>query len=208
MRILVIDDDRMFAGFLKEALSDEGYAVDIAYTGEEGENLAESIPYDLIILDIMLPGKNGIEVCQSLRSKNIRTPVMMLSGIRIDDQDVIQGLDHGADEYLLKTVKLDVLLARVRALLRKEQTTKNTRLEIGPIVLNTVYRQVWLGQSEVELTAKEYSILEYLAYHPNTTINRTDLEQHAWNLKLEISSNVVDEHIMNLRKKLGSGLTI
>jgi DNA-binding response OmpR family regulator len=135
-------------------------------------------------------------------------PVMLLSGIRKDDQDIIQGLDHGADEYLLKNVKLEVLLARVRALLRKEQATKNPKLNIGPIVLNTVYRQVWLEQREVQLTAKEYSILEYLAYHPNIVITRTKIEQHVWNLEFDISSNVVDEHIMNLRKKLGSVLTI
>lgn len=208
MRILVVDDDRGLTDFLKEALSGEGYAVDAAYTGEEGKSLAESIHYDLIIPDILLPGKNGVEVCQSLRQKKIRTPVIMLSGERVGDQDIIQGLDCGADEYLLKPVTSGVLSARIRALLRKEYDTKNIQLKIGNLILDTVYKQVWQGQKEIILTKKEYAILEYLAYHTNMVITRTELEQHAWNFKVNIGSNVVYEHIKNLRKKLGSGVPI
>ena len=203
MRILVVEDDPMLTEILQVNLSGEGYAVDSVSTGEEGEGLAVNIPYDLILLDIVLPGKDGFEVCSALRNKNINTPIIMLSAKKKNDSDVIHGLDNGADEYILKPFRWEIVSAKIRTALRKMSITKNPRLEIGDFVLDSVYRQVWQGQKEITLTAKEYAIFEYLARHSNTIITRVELEQHVWNIEFDSSSNIVDQHIRNLRMKLG-----
>lgn len=208
MRILIVDDDKYITEIYKEYLSAEGYAVDSANTGEEGEILAESVHYDAIIVDVVLPGKNGFEVCRDLRRKKIQTPIILISGKRKDDPDIIQGLDCGADDYLLKPVSSEMLLAKIRAVLRTEYTTKNPKVEIGNLLLDTIHRQVWQGEKELELTRKEYTIFEYLVYHPNIVINRTELEQHAYNMTLDAGSNIIDQHIKNLRKKLDNRILI
>jgi len=201
MRILVVDDDRRLCNIIKRGLLEEAYAVDLAYDGEEGEYLAEINPYDLIILDIMMPKKDGIEVCRGLRSKRVNTPILMLTA-RDAIEDRVKGLDAGADDYLVKPFAFNELLARIRALLRREGMFKSPELEIGDLVLNTLSRQVRHGQETIDLTTKEYAILEYFMRHPNMVITRTMLEEHIWDYDFDSMSNLVDVYIRRLRRKI------
>ena len=159
MRILVVDDDRRLCGIIKRGLLEETYAVDVAYDGEEGEYMAEVSPYDLIILDIMMPKKDGIEMCRELRSKRINTPILMLTA-RDAVEDRVRGLDAGADDYMVKPFSFNELLARIRALLRREAITKSPEIKLGNLVLDTLTREVRRGARAIELTTKEYVILE------------------------------------------------
>jgi DNA-binding response OmpR family regulator len=201
MRILVIDDDRRLCAVIKRGLLEEAYAVDLAYDGEEGEYLAEVNPYDAIILDIMLPVKNGIEICQELRAKRVNTPILMLTG-KDAVEDRVRGLDTGADDYLVKPFAFGELLARIRALLRREGISKSPELQVGDLMLNTLTRQIWRGQRPVELTTKEYVILEYFMRHPNVVVTRTMIEEHAWDYDFDSLSNLVDVYIRRLRRKI------
>jgi len=201
MRILVVDDDRRLCAVVKRGLLEETYSVDLAYDGEEGEYLAEVNPYDLIILDIMMPVKDGIEVCHELRAKKINTPILMLTA-RDTVEDRVKGLDTGADDYLVKPFAFSELLARVRALLRREGISKSPEFRVKDLVLNTLTRQVWRGKRPVELTTKEYVILEYFMRHPNAVITRTMLEEHAWDYNFDSLSNLVDVYIRRLRRKI------
>jgi DNA-binding response OmpR family regulator len=201
MRILVVDDDRRLCAVIRRGLLEEAYAVDLAYDGEEGEYLAEVNPYDLIILDIMLPNKDGIEVCRELRAKKINTPILMLTA-KDAVEDRVRGLDTGADDYLVKPFAFNELLARVRALLRREGMLKSPELRVGDLTLNTLTRQVWRGKRPVEVTTKEYVILEYFMRHPNVVITRTMIEEHAWDYDFDSLSNLVDVYIRRLRSKI------
>ena len=201
MRILIVDDDRRLCAIIKRGLLEEAYAVDLAYDGEEGEYLAEVNPYDLIILDIMLPNKDGIEVCHELRAKKINTPILMLTA-KDTVEDRVRGLDTGADDYLVKPFAFNELLARVRALLRREAMSKSPELRVGDLTLNTLTRQVWRGQRPIELTTKEYVILEYFMRHPNVIVTRTMIEEHAWDYDFDSLSNLVDVYIRRLRRKI------
>jgi DNA-binding response OmpR family regulator len=201
MRILVADDDRRLTSIVKRGLVEEAYAVDVAYDGEEGEYFAEVNPYDLIILDIMMPKKDGIEVCQELRAKKINTPILMLTA-RDAVEDRVKGLDAGADDYLVKPFAFNELLARIRALLRRNGMTKSPELKVGELVLNTLTREVWRGQKAIELTTKEYVILEYLMRHPNVVVTRRMLEEHAWDYDFDSLSNLIDVYIRRLRRKI------
>ena len=201
MRILVVDDDRRLCAVMKRGLLEEAYAVDLAYDGEEGAYLAEVNPYDLIILDIMLPKKDGIQVCRELRAKKVNIPILMLTA-KDAVEDRVKGLDTGADDYLVKPFAFSELLARVRALLRREGTLKSPELRVGDLTLNTLTRQVWRGQRPVELTTKEYVILEYLMRHPNAVVTRTMIEEHAWDYDFDSLSNLVDVYIRRLRRKI------
>jgi DNA-binding response OmpR family regulator len=201
MRILIVDDDRRLCAIIKRGLLEEAYAVDAAYDGEEGEYLAEVSAYDLIILDIMLPIKNGIEICQELRAKRVNTPILMLTA-KDAVEDRVRGLDTGADDYLVKPFAFSELLARVRALLRREGISKSPELRVGDLALNTLTRQVWRGQRPIELTTKEYVILEYFMRHPNVVVTRTMIEEHAWDYDFDSLSNLVDVYIRRLRRKI------
>jgi DNA-binding response OmpR family regulator len=201
MRILVVDDDRRLCNVVKRGLIEETYAVDVAFDGEEGGYLAEVNPYDLIILDIMMPKKDGIEVCHDLRTKNINTPIMMLTA-KDAVEDRVRGLDTGADDYLVKPFSFSELLARVRALLRREGSSKSPELQIGDLILNIRTRELRKGEKTIELTTKEYSILEYLMHHPTVVITRTMIEEHAWNYDFDSLSNLVDVYIRRLRRKI------
>jgi heavy metal response regulator len=201
MRILVVDDDRRLCTVIKRGLVEEAYAVDLAYDGEEGEYFAEVNPYDLIILDIMLPNKDGIQVCHELRAKKVNTPILMLTA-KDTVEDRVKGLDTGADDYLVKPFAFSELLARVRALLRREGMAKSPELRVGDLTLNTLTRQVWRGQRPIELTTKEYVILEYLMRHPNVVVTRTMIEEHAWDYDFDSLSNLVDVYIRRLRRKI------
>jgi DNA-binding response OmpR family regulator len=201
MRILVIDDDRRLCAVIKRGLLEEAYAVDLAYDGEEGEYLAEVNPYDLIILDIMLPNKDGIQVCHELRAKKINTPILMLTA-KDTVEDRVRGLDTGADDYLVKPFAFNELLARVRALLRREGMSKSPELRVGDLTLNALTRQIWRGQRPIDLTTKEYVILEYFMHHPNVVVTRTMIEEHAWDYDFDSLSNLVDVYIRRLRRKI------
>jgi len=201
MRILVVDDDRRLCNVVRRGLLEEAYAVDVAYDGEEGEYLAEVNPYDLIILDIMMPKKDGIEVCEELRVKRINTPILMLTA-KDTVEDRVKGLDAGADDYMVKPFSFNELSARVRALLRREAMTKTPEISLGDLVLNTLTREVRRADKAVELTTKEYVILEYFMRHPNAVISRTMLEEHAWDYDLDSMSNLVDVYVGRLRRKL------
>jgi len=201
MRILVVDDDRRLTGIIKRGLVEEMYAVDVTYDGEEGQYYAETNSYDLIILDIMMPRKDGIEVCRELRTNNINTPILMLTA-KDTVEDRVKGLDAGADDYLVKPFAFNELLARVRALLRREGMTRSPELKVGDLALNTLTREVWRGQRAIELTNKEYVILEYFMRHPNIVVTRTMLEEHAWDYDFNSLSNLVDVYIRRLRRKI------
>lgn len=201
MRLLVVEDERRLAGIIKRGLIEEGYSVDAAYDGEEGEYMAETTPYDAIVLDIMLPKKDGIEVCKELRRKRVNTPILMLTA-RDTVEDKVKGLDSGADDYMIKPFAFSELLARLRALTRREALSKTSKLQVGELTMDTLTREVFRGERAIELTVKEYAILEYFMTHPNVVITRTMLEENAWDYEYDSMSNVIDVYIRRLRRKI------
>ena len=201
MRILVVEDDAPLASILLRTLREESYAVDHAPDGQEAEWLAFENPYDLIILDLMLPRKNGMEVLKTLRDGGLTTPVLILTA-RDAKEDVVKGLDHGADDYLTKPFNLDELLARVRALLRRPGGEPASIIEAGPLKIDPSRREVTREGQVLQLTAKEYALLEYLARHAGTVLSRTQLSEHVWDMNFEPTSNVVDVYIGYLRNKV------
>jgi DNA-binding response OmpR family regulator len=201
MRILVVEDERRLCGIIKRGLLEEGYAVDTAYNGEDGEYLAESTPYDLVVLDIMLPKKSGVEICRDLRLKGVNTAILMLTA-KDTVEDRVRGLDAGADDYLVKPFAFNELLARIRALLRRTGSSKSPKLQVGDLLMDTLTREVRRGQRVIELTSKEYAILEHFMRHPNIVITRTMLEEHAWDYEFDSISNIIDVYIRRIRRKI------
>ena len=201
MRILVVEDDAPLASILVRTLREESYAVDHAADGQEAEWLAFENPYDLIILDLMLPRKNGLEVLKTLRDADMATPVLILTA-RDTKEDVVKGLDKGADDYLTKPFNLDELLARVRALLRRQSGEPLTMIEAGPLRIDPNRKEVTRDGQTLHLTAKEYALLEYLARHGGSVLSRTQLSEHVWDMNFEPRSNVVDVYIGYLRNKV------
>jgi DNA-binding response OmpR family regulator len=201
MRLLLVEDNKRLSDSLRLTLEDDGYAVDVAYDGLDGEEMGLMNVYDIIILDIMLPGKNGIEVCKALRNKRMRTPVLMLTA-RDALEDRVLGLDSGADDYLVKPFEVDELRARIRALLRRESSTKTGILQIGDLLLDPAMHTVKRGGQPIDLTAKEFSLLEYMMRHPNQLITREMAEEHLWSYENIVASNVVDVYIRRLRRKI------
>jgi len=201
MRVLVVEDERRLSGIIKRGLVEEGYAVDTAFDGEDAQFMAETTSYDVIILDIMLPKKDGIAVCKDLRAKKINTPILMLTA-RDSVEDRVKGLDSGADDYLIKPFAFSELLARVRALLRRESLSKTPRIQVGDLLLDTLTREAWRGDRKIDLTTKEYSILEYFMSHPNMVITRTMLEENGWDYEYDNMSNIIDVYIRRLRRKI------
>lgn len=204
MRILVVEDEPRLLRNLAKALREEGYAVDTAEAGDEGLYKAESFDYDAIVLDIMLPRLDGWEVLDRLR-KQKQTPVLMLTA-RDAPKDRVRGLDTGADDYLIKPFDLSELLARLRALIRRSAGRSHPRIELGEIVIDTRARAVTLAGQAVTLTAREYSILEYLALHRGEVVTRTEIYEHLFDESDDTLSNLVDVHIFSIRKKLGHDL--
>ena len=201
MRILVVEDDRKLSDIIQRGLTEIGYAVDAAYDGEEGKEMAETYPYDLIILDIILPGIDGIEVCLELRRHDIKSRIIMLtSRDTIDDR--IKGLDSGADDYLVKPFAFDELLARIRGLLRREVSNGSHILRVDELSMDTLTREVMRGAINIKLTGKEYSMLEYFIRNPNIVITRRMLEDHVWDLSLDSESNLIDVYVRRLRQKI------
>jgi DNA-binding response OmpR family regulator len=201
MRILLIEDNRQLNNSLRLSLVDDGYAVDVAFDGVEGEGLAEITPYDIVILDIMLPKKNGLDVCKSLRNQRINTPILMLTA-RDALEDRVAGLDSGADDYLVKPFALEELRARLRALLRRESSNRGSTLEVDSLTLDPATHFVQRDGKPVELTSKEYALLEYMMRNPNRLITREMAESHVWSYDYDGASNVVDVYIRRLRRKI------
>jgi DNA-binding response OmpR family regulator len=201
MRLLLVEDNKRLSDSLRLTLEDDGYAVDVAYDGLDGEEMGLMDSYDIIILDIMLPEKDGIEVCKALRNKRVRTPVLMLTA-RDALEDRVLGLDSGADDYLVKPFEVDELRARIRALLRRESAAKTGVLQIGDLILDPAMHTVKRGNQPIELTAKEFSLLEYMMRHPNQLITREMAEEHLWSYENIVASNVVDVYIRRLRRKI------
>jgi DNA-binding response OmpR family regulator len=201
MRILIVEDDANLAGEIKSGLEESGYGIDIAADGETGIEMAGTYPYDLIILDIMLPRKDGFAVCQSIRDSGIKTPILMLTARQRED-DRVRGLDYGADDYLVKPFSYPELYARVRALLRRSNSHASPNIDIGELRINTSRKQVSYKGQEIELTAKEYAILEYLAFNHDGVVTREMLEEHVWDCEHGAFSNVIDVLISRIRKKL------
>ncbi len=201
MRVLIVDDDIQLCSIMKRGLQEESYAVDCVHDGEEGVLFAETAVYDLIVLDIMMPKMNGLDVCRTLRRKEINTPVLMLTAKDTVD-DRVTGLDTGADDYLVKPFAFPELLARIRAILRRESEGKSPTRKAGELELNTITREVtWKGK-DVELTNKEFAILDFLMSRPNAVVTRTMIEDHAWDYDLDAMSNLVDVYIRRIRQKI------
>lgn len=204
MRILVVEDEKKVAHFLERGLREEGYSVDVSHDGEDGLTKALVHDYDLILLDVMMPGRSGIEVVRDLRAKERMTPVLMLTA-RDSEEDVVLGLDAGADDYLTKPFGFDELLARVRALLRRGGAARPDRLIYGDIELDRVTHVAARGGQRLDLTPKEFQLLEYFMLHPERVVRRTELLEKVWDLHFDPMSNVVDVHVGNVRRKLEVG---
>ncbi len=201
MRILLVEDNHRLSDSLRATLVDDGYAVDVAYDGQEGEEMALFTPYDVIILDVMLPKRDGIEVCRSLRDQKVATPILMLTA-RDGLDDRVLGLDSGADDYLIKPFEIKELRARLRALMRRESGNKSGNLTIDDLRLDPSTHYVWRGETPLDLTAKEYALLEYLMRNPNRLLTREMFVAHLWDYGQTIASNVVDVYIRRLRRKV------
>lgn len=201
MRILLVEDDVTIARLLKEGLEDESYAVDVANDGSEGYRTAVADDYDVIILDIMLPGMNGYEVCRSLRNDGNKTPILMLTA-RDTERDIVEGLDTGADDYLAKPFSFDVLLARIRALLRRPNEKLEEILQVGDLKLDPSSKKVTRASQEINLTAKEYGVLEYLMRNKGKVLSKEQIISHVWDFDADVLPNNVELFIMFLRRKI------
>ena len=201
MRILVVEDDPHLHRVVVKGLTEEGYAVDSATDGSDGLYLAEVTAYDLLILDIGLPGMDGLAVCHALRRKRIATPILLLTA-RDSIEDRVIGLDSGADDYLTKPFAFEELLARCRALLRRHSPTRSNVLHLADLELDVAGHSVRRADVPVEVTAKEFALLEYLLRHTNHVISRAQIEEHVWNGDYDSASNLIDVYIRRLRRKL------
>lgn len=204
MRILLVEDDDSISGFITKGLREEGYAVDLASDGEDGYLMAKTVPYDLIILDVMLPKVDGFSVCRRLRSNGNSTPILLLTA-REGVEDRVVGLDTGADDYLTKPFAFPELLARLRALLRRGGSQQITHLKVDDLELDPVTHRVWRGGSEIELTKKEYALLDYLLRNENRVLTRSAIIDHVWDIRFDSLTNIVDVHIRSLRSKIDRG---
>ncbi len=203
MRVLVVEDEERIAGFLKKGLEEESYAVDVVADGPSALDWVAGAQYDLILLDVMLPGLNGFEVSRLLRERGVNTPILMLTA-RDDVDDRVSGLDAGADDYLPKPFAFKELLARMRALTRRSTSTSTptTVLELADLKLDTITHRARRDNREIELTAKEYALLEYFMRHPRRPLSRTMIRESIWGYDYFGASNVVDVYVRHLRQKL------
>lgn len=201
MRILIIEDNPKMSAAIQKGLQENGYAVDVSHTGFEGEELAAGDEYDLILLDLMLPDRDGIEICRNLRRRKIACPIVMLTALSATEEK-IDGLDAGADDYITKPFEFEELLARVRAILRRGEATESRVLSHDDLELDLYTRQMTRGEHSHELSNKEFALLEYLMRNPNRVLSRTQIGEKVWDMNFEPTSNVIDVYISSLRKKV------
>lgn len=206
MKILIVEDDSVLAQFIRKGLQEEGHIIDQAANGEEGFLLASTYSYDLLILDVMLPQLDGMELCRRLRAKGYTTPILFLTA-RTSIQDKVTGLDHGADDYLTKPFAFAELLARIRALIRRVGPHTLRRLKAADLEIDPSSRQVWRAGNEIALTNKEYALLEYLLRNKNRILTRTAIIEHVWDINYNPMTNIVDAHIRALRSKMDRGFS-
>ncbi len=201
MRILVVEDEKKVGNFIRKGLEEESYAVDLALDGQSGFDLAGTTTYDLLILDLMLPKKDGFQVLKELRAKKIETPVLILTA-RDQIDDKVKGLDLGADDYLAKPFAFTELLARVRALLRRSNTSRAAMLRVGDLQLDPVTREVKRSERKIDLTAKEYALLEFFMRNKEKVLTRTIISEHVWDINFDSMTNIVDVYVNHLRNKI------
>jgi two-component system copper resistance phosphate regulon response regulator CusR len=201
MRILVIEDQPKMASFIKKGLNAQGYIVDVSETGMGAESLVAENAYDLLVLDVNLPDQNGMDTARHIRADGFKGPILMLTALS-STKDKIHGLDAGADDYLTQPFDFDELLARIRALLRRNTGTESSKLRFADVELDLVLRKVVRGSVEVNLTTKEFSLLEYFLRHPNRPLTRVEISEHVWDVNFDTNTNVIDVYINMLRKKI------
>ncbi|MEW5950644.1 MAG: response regulator transcription factor [Elusimicrobiota bacterium] len=201
MKILIIEDEKKIADFIKRGLNEENYAAYTAYSGDKGLDMALENNYDLIILDLMLPGMDGISLCRELRKNNFKNPILMLTAKdRVEDK--VKGLDSGANDYLTKPFAFEELLARIRALSRKDNSAQPTLLKTGDLQMDLLSHTVTRAGKKIDLTAKEFSLLEYLMRNAGKVVTRTMISEHVWDINFDTNTNVIDVFINYLRKKV------
>ena len=201
MRILLVEDEQRLSNVIKKGLLEDGFAVDVAYDGEEGQYLAEGEIYDLVILDIMLPKVDGLTLCHNLRDKNIKTPILMLTA-KTTIEDKVAGLDSGADDYMTKPFSFLELRSRIQALIRRSKQESSPILKIDDLVLDPIKHTVTRKDKNITLTPKEFSILELLLRHKDEVVTRTMITEHAWDYNFDSMSNIVDVFVASLRRKV------
>jgi two-component system, OmpR family, response regulator len=201
MRVLVVEDEVRMAALIRRGLEEDGYAVDIATTGPDGLWQAREFAYDAIVLDVMLPGADGFEVCRELRESGRWSPILMLTA-RDGVDDRIRGLDVGADDYLTKPFSFGELAARVRALIRRGGVDRPTVLRVGDVVLDPASRRAWRGDDELTLSTKEFALLELFLRHPDQVLSRTTILEHVWDFAYDGVSNIIDQYVSYLRRKI------
>jgi len=206
MRLLIVEDEKTLADIIRKGLEEEGYAVDVAYNGEDGLFMAENEPSDLIILDIMLPIVDGMTILSTIRGAGVKTPVLMLTA-KDSLPDKVSGLDSGADDYLTKPFLFEELLARIRALLRRSSETRTSEILIRDMTIAMDRHEVKRQGLPIPLSAKEYALLEFLAIHKNSVLSRTEITEHLYDYNFDLDSNVIDVFINRLRNKIDSGFT-
>jgi len=204
MRLLLVEDEKKVSSFIKKGLEEEGYAVDSASDGETGLMMGLDGVHDLIILDINLPGKDGLDVIQELRKKKVTTPVLLLT-VRAAIEDKVIGLDTGADDYLTKPFAFQELLARVRALLRRQTDAEAPLLKVADLILDPARRLVYRGQEKIELSTKEFALLDYFMRNPDRVLTRTMIADHVWDYDFDPMTNVIDVYVNYLRNKIETG---
>ncbi len=207
MRVLLVEDDVRIANFVAKGLRENAYAVDTAADGEAGLYQAEINEYDVIILDVMLPKKDGFAVCRELREKNNKTPVLMLTA-RDAVEDKVSGLDFGADDYLTKPFAFNELLARIRALLRRNKEIRPAKIVIADLEIDTSAQRIWREGREISLTTKEYSLLEYLARERGRVVGRAEIAEHVWDENFDAFSNLIEVYVKRLRSKMDEGFKV
>jgi len=204
VQILVVEDEKKVARFLQQGLQEEQYTVDVAFDGQRGLELATTCDYDLIILDLMLPQKDGLQFTKEYRANNVATPILMLTA-KTATEDKVAGLDSGADDYITKPFAFAELLARVRSLLRRGSLEKGTVLAIADLELDTVTHKAKRGNRTIDLTAKEYALLEFLLRNKERVLSRTIISEHIWDYNFDTGTNLIDVYVNHLRNKIDSG---
>ena len=201
MRILVVEDNPKIAEGIRKGLTENGFAVDVSLTGFEAEEMASTVDYDIVVLDLMLPDRDGTDVCRNLRRRKNKTPVLMLTALGSTEEKVA-GLNAGADDYLTKPFEFEELVARIRAILRRGEPTESRTLRVHDLELDLYTRQAKRNEKKIELSNKEFALLEYLMRNPNRVLTRTQIGEKVWDMNFEPSSNVIDVYIANLRKRI------